>query len=330
MRRRQALAGLLAVTLMTRVGAQAPKRFRIGLLYFGDEASARAGESALIEGLRSLGYVAGQNMVLEVRLARGDTARLPALADELIALRPDVLLAIEPEASLMRSRTTVIPIVLTASTDPVAAGLVHSLGRPGTNVTGLAYRNDELLAKHIELLSDVVPGLSRLAVLNKVPLPDTSDAQLVARFEQVAAMAAKAKRLTLVMVQARDAGGVRRAFEEIERQQTQALAVVPTGVMFQLRHEILGHARRLRLPSISSLPAAWLEAGALLNYGPNFVESYRYAASFVDRILRGERPATIPVEQPARFELAVNLKAARELTIAIPQSVLLRADRVIQ
>ena len=330
MRRRQALAGLLALALTASSRAQAPKQFRVGLLYFGDEGSARSGESALLEGLRDLGYVTGRNLLLEVRLARGDTARLPALADELIALKPDVLVAIEPEAGLIRSKTTTIPIVLTASTDPVAAGLVRSLARPGTNVTGLAYRNDELVAKHIELLKEVLPGLARLALLNKVPLPDSADARLAARFEEVARMAAKAKGLTLVVTQARDAGGVRQAFEQIARQQAQALVVVPTGVTFQLRKDILGHARRLHLPSVSSLPAAWLEAGGLLNYGPNFVESYRYAATFVDRILRGEDPATMPVEQPARFELVVSLKAARELGIAIPQSVLLRADRVIE
>jgi putative tryptophan/tyrosine transport system substrate-binding protein len=330
MRRRQVLTGLLAATLSASGHGQAPRQFRVGLLYFGDEGSARSGESALLDGLRELGYVTGRNLLLEVRLARGDTARLAALADELIALKPDVLLAIEPEASLIRSKTTTIPIVLTASTDPVAAGLVRSLARPGTNVTGLAYRNDELVAKHIELLKEVVPGLTRLALLNKVPLPDTADARLVARFEEVARMAAKAKGLTLVVAQARDAEGVRQAFERIAGQQAQALVVVPTGVTFQLRKDILDHARQLRLPSVSSLPAAWLEAGGLLNYGPNFVQSYRYAATFVDRILRGADPAAMPVEQPARFELAVNLEAARTLGVKIPQSVLLRADRVIE
>lgn len=330
MRRRQVLTGLLALTLTASGQAQSPRQFRIGLLYFGDEGSARAGESALLDGLRERGYVTGRNLLLDARFARGDTARLDALADELIALKPDVLLAIEPEASLIRSKTTTVPIVLTASTDPVAAGLVRSLARPGTNVTGLAYRNDELVAKHIELMKEVIPRLTRVALLNKVPLPDSSDARLAARFEEVAKTAARAKGLTLVVAQARDAEGVRQAFEQIAGQQAQALVVVPTGVTFQLRKDILDYARRLRLPSVSSLPAAWLEAGGLLNYGPNFVASYRYAATFVDRILRGEDPATIPVEQPARFELVVNLKTAQELNIAVPQSVLLRADRVIE
>ena len=324
------LTGLLALTLTASGRAQAPKQFRVGLLYFGDEGSARSGKSALLEGLRDLGYISGRNLSVEVRLARGDTARLPALADELIALKPDVLVAIEPEASLLRSKTTAIPIVLTASTDPVAAGLVQSLARPGTNVTGLAYRNDELLAKHIELLSELLPKLSRLALLNKVPLADSADARLTARFEKVARAAASARGLSLVVAQARDPEGVRQAFSHFEKEGAEALVVVPTGVTFQLRHDIVGHARRLRLPSISSLPAAWLEAGGLLNYGPNFVESYRYAATFVDRILRGQSPSTIPVEQPAKFELVVNLKSARELGIRVPQALLLRADRVIE
>ena len=324
------LTGLLALTLTASSRAQAPKQFRIGLLYFGDEGSTRAVEAALLAGLRDLGYVAGRNLVLEARFARGETARLPVLAGELIALKPDVLLAIEPEASLLRSKTTAIPIVLTASTDPVAAGLVQSLARPGTNVTGLAYRNDELLAKHIELLGELLPKLSRLALLNKVPLADSADARLTDRFEEVARAAASARGLRLVVAQARDREGVRQAFSHFEKDGAEALVVVPTGVTFQLRHDIVGHARRLRLPSISSLPAAWLEAGGLLNYGPNFVESYRYAATFVDRILRGQSPSTIPVEQPAKFELVINLKSARELGIRVPQALLVRADRVIE
>jgi putative ABC transport system substrate-binding protein len=330
MRRRDALLGLLGLAIPILGSAQATKRYRVGLLYFGDEQSVRAGESALMDGLRQLGYVPGRNLIVDVRLARGDTGRLRTLADELIALRPDVLLAIEPEATLLRSRTKTIPIVLTASTDPVAAGLVESLARPSTNVTGLAYRNDELVAKHIELLTELMPRLSRVALFNKVPIADSADAGLTARFEQSAKTAAKAKGLTLVVVQARDADGVRVAFEEIARQRAEALVVVPTGVTFQLRREIVSQARRLGLPSISSLPLAWLEAGALLNYGPNFVQSYRYAARFVDRILRGESPATIPVEQPARLELTINLKAAREMGLAIPQALLVRADRVIE
>jgi putative tryptophan/tyrosine transport system substrate-binding protein len=330
MKRRDALSAIVALVLASTVRAQPAKQFRICLLYFGDETSARAGESALLEQLRTLGYVPGRNLVIEARYARGDTARLPVLADELIALRPDVLLAIEPEASLLRSRTKTIPIVLTASTDPVAAGLVQSLARPGTNVTGLAYRNDELLPKHIELLGEVVPKLARVALLNKLPLPESADARLAARFEEVAKRAASVKGLTLLVGQARDAQGVDAAFAHFERQRAEALVVVATGVTFQLRYAILGHARRLRLPSISSLPAAWIEAGGLFNYGPNFVESYRYAATFVDRILRGHNPASIPVEQPARFELVVNLKTAGALGIAVPQPIIWRADRVIE
>lgn len=330
MRRRQVLTGLLALALTASSRAQAPRQFRVGLLYFGDEASTRALEEALFAGLRELGYVAGRNLVLEARFARAETARLPILADELIALKPDVLLAIEPEASLLRSKTTAIPIVLTASTDPVAAGLVQSLAKPGTNVTGLAYRNDELLAKHIELLSELLPKLSRLALLNKVPLADSADARLTDRFEEVARAAASARGLSLVVAQARDREGVRQAFFHFEKEGAEALVVVPTGVTFQLRHDIVVHARRLRLPSISSLPAAWLEAGGLLNYGPSFAESYRYAATFIDRILRGQSPSTIPVEQPAKFELVVNLKSARELGIRVPQTLLVRADRVIE
>jgi putative ABC transport system substrate-binding protein len=324
----QAVAAALASPAL--LFAQAPKRFRIGWLLAGSPESLNPLEEALLTGLRERGYVPGRNLVLDVRFARGDTARLPALAGELVALKPDVLLAIEPEAGVLRAKTDKIPIVLTASSDPVAAGLVKSLARPGTNVTGMAYRNEELLAKHIELLTEINPKMSRLALFNKVPLPNSYDVDLTARFEEVAKRAATAKGLNLVVARARNPQEVGQTFAELEKGRPEALVVVATGATFALRQEILAHARRLRLPSISSLPPAWVEAGGLLNYGPNFLETYRYVATFVDRILKGANPAEMPVEQPAKFELVVNLKTAREIGIKIPPSLLLRADRVIE
>jgi putative ABC transport system substrate-binding protein len=323
-------AGAAVLASPALLFAQAPKRFRVGWLLAGSPESLNPLEEALLTGLRERGYLPGRNLVLDVRFARGDTARLPALAGELVALKPDVLLAIEPEAGVLRAKTDKIPIVLTASSDPVAAGLVKSLARPGTNVTGMAYRNEELLAKHIELLTEINPKMSRLALFNKVPLPNSYDVDLTARFEEVAKRAAAAKGLNLVVARARNPQEVGQAFAELEKGRPDALVVVATGATFALRQEILAHARRLRLPSISSLPPAWVEAGGLLNYGPNFLETYRYVATFVDRILKGANPAEMPVEQPAKFELVVNLKAAREIGVTIPSSILLRADRVIE
>jgi len=331
MKRRTLLqSGAIFIAWPELLSAQTAKRFRVGWLLAGSPTSLNPLEEALLTGLRERGYVAGQNLVLDVRFAGGDTARLPVLAGELVALKPDVLLAIEPEAGVLRAKTDKIPIVLTASSDPVAAGLVKSLARPGTNVTGMAYRNEELLAKHIELLTEINPEMSRLALLNKVPLPDSYDVDLTVRFEEVAKKAAAAKGLKLVVARARDPQEMGQAFAELEKGRPDALVVVATGVTFALRQEILAHARRLRLPSISSLPPAWAEAGGLLNYGPNFLETYRYVATIVDRILKGANPAEMPVEQPAKFELVINLKTAREIGVKIPPSLLLRADRVIE
>jgi putative ABC transport system substrate-binding protein len=305
--------------------AQPGGRFRVGGLFLADQALVRPFEEALLAGLRDHGYVVGRNLAVDIRYAGGDSGRLPALADELIALRPDVLAGIELVAVVLRARTTTIPIVLTGSTDPVAAGLVQSLRRPGTNVTGMANLGDQLVAKHVELLTEIVPGLARVALVND-PFAPAAD-----RFERFARAAAAAKGLGVVVVAPPDARAVRRAFDLLERERTQALVVVGTGRMNQLRSEILLHARRLRLPAISALPAAvWAEAGGLATYSTNVVESYRQAATHVDRILRGASPADLPIEQSARFDFVVNLATARELGLAIPPSVLLRADRVIE
>lgn len=260
----------------------------------------------------------------------GDYSGLPALADELIALKPDVLVGIEVPAIVMRSKTTTIPIVLVASTDPVAAGLVKSLARPGTNVTGLAYRQDQLVGKHIELLTEIVPKMSRVALVNYAASANDPAAEVAARYEQFAKTAAAAKGLILIVASVRDPDSVRQAFANLEKERPEGIVVVATGTTFLLRHEILGHARRLRLPTISSMSAPWADAGGLVSYGPNFLESFRYAATFVDRILKGAKPAELPIEHPAKFEFVVNLKTAREIGIKIPQTNLVRADRVIE
>ncbi|MGH9577979.1 MAG: ABC transporter substrate-binding protein, partial [Terriglobales bacterium] len=202
---------------------------------------------------------------------------------------------------------------------------VQSLARPGTNVTGVSNLGDQLIAKHIELLTEVVPKMSRVALLND-PLAPAAE-----RFEQFAKTAATAKGLPLIVAGARDPEGLRQAFATLEKERPEGVVVVATGQMNQLRHEIISHVRRLRLPSISALPAAaWAEAGGLITYAANLLESYRYAATYVDRILKGAKPAELPVEQPTRFEMVINLKTAKALGITIPQSVLLRADRVIE
>jgi putative ABC transport system substrate-binding protein len=202
--------------------------------------------------------------------------------------------------------------------------------RPGTNVTGLADRHDELLIKHVELLTEVVPGIRRVALLNYAPLTGEPATGLAARYEQHAKAATAARGLALIVTAARDTESVRQAFVHADKERAQAVVVASTGSAWQLRHETIAQARRRRLPSISALPAAWAEAGGLATYGPNFLETFRYAASYVDRILKGAKPAEMPIEQPAKFELVINRSTARELGLRIPPAVLLRADRVIE
>jgi len=328
---RRTVLQLAAAMLATPGGAlaQAAKRFRVGCLWVTNETSVKPLLDAFLAGLRDLGYVAGRNLVLDMRYAAGDYNALPALADELIALKPDVLVGIEAPAVAMRKKTKTIPIVLLGSPDPVAAGLVRSLARPGTNVTGIANRVDQLIAKHIELLTEIVPKMSRVALFNYAPLPN-DPVELAVRYEQFAKTASAAKGLALIVVSARDAEGVRQAFVALERERPEGVVIASTGQTFQLRHEIIGHARRLRLPSISALPAAWAEAGGLASYGVDFRESFRYAATYVARILKGATPAELPVEQSSKFEFVINLKTAREIGVTIPPSILLRADRVIE
>jgi putative ABC transport system substrate-binding protein len=287
-------------------------------------------EDALLAGLRDLGYVRGRNLTVDVRYAGSDLGAMPTLAAELVALKPDVLVGIESAAIVLRPITSRTPIVLAGSTDPVAAGLVHSLARPGTNVTGMAYRADQLIAKHIELLTEIVPNMSRIALLNYAALPGEPVAGVAARYEQFGKDAAAEKRLKLTVVGMRDLVGVSQAFARLEEEKAQGLVVVTTGLTFQYRREILGEARRLRLPSVSSMSSPWAEAGGLLTYGPDFLKTYRHAATFVDRILRGARPAEMSIEQPQNFEFLVNLRTGKEIGVAIPRSILLRADRVIQ
>jgi putative ABC transport system substrate-binding protein len=254
---------------------------------------------------------------------------MPALAEELIGLKADVVIGIESAAVVVRGKSQSIPIVLIASPDPVGAGLVQSLGRPGTNVTGMAYRLDELVAKHIDLLTEIVPKMSRLGFVNYAAGAEDPGARSAARADEVARTAAQAKGLSVSVVRVRDPDSVRAAFIELEGQRPQAIVVAATAATYRLRQLITREALRLRLPSITSLSSEWAEAGGLVTYGPDWQKTYRYAATFVDRILKGANPAEIPIEQPS-FEVVVNLKTAREIGVKIPQSILVRADRLIQ
>ena len=323
--RRSLVFAAAALVLSPSLRGQA-KRFRIGFLVTSDEATARPQIEALLAGLHDRGYQVDRDLVLDFRYAAGQIQRLPALASELIQANPDVLVGAEPAVIALRGKTKTIPLVLLVSSDPVASGLAKSLARPGGNVTGLANQFDQVVAKQVELLLEIDPRISCIALLNYGP----GSAESEARFRRFAEAAARARTVTLVSAVARDESTLRQAFADFEIAKATAVIVVPTPPALQARVSIIEHAMRLRLLAVSSLPPVWADAGGLLTYGANAVADYRYAAGFVDRILKGANPAEMPIEQPARQELTVNLKTARQLRITIPQSVMLRADRLIE
>ena len=328
--RRQFLIASGALLAASFARAQPARRFRVGFLWAANENVVRPLRAAFLAGLSERGYLMDRNLTLDERYAEGNPGRYSALAEELIALKPDVLVGISSVAVAMRSKTTTIPIVLIASVNPVADGLVQSLARPGTNVTGLSFRFAELVAKQFELLVEMSPKIARVAFFNSSVGPGDPGESSAALYDQSARQAASAKGLTLVIVSANDVGGARKAFERLKSERVQGLVVAPAGPIQHIRNEIIAGARSLRIPSVSGLPAEFAETGGLATYGPNFLESYRYAASYVGRVLKGAKPAEIPVEQMAVFELVINMKTAKALGITVPQSILVRADRVIE
>jgi len=320
--RREFLGAIAVLVGATTARAQVQRKPAvIGLLSVlaRSDAEALLGMQPFIAGMRERGYVKGEHYVLEIRVSGGDARRFPALADELIALKPDVLLGVETSALVMAAKTKTIPIVLYSSIDPVAAGLVKSLARPGTNVTGMSGQFDAIIAKHVELLHELVPKASRISMI--------SDPFWAAResYERYAHQAAKAKGLVLNIVHVRDAGEVQQAFLQFEKSRPDGLLVASTGLTWALMETIHEGARRLRLPAVG-----YAIRGGLIQYGVDVFANLREAADFVDRILKGAKPADLPVRQATKYELIVNVKTAREIGLKIPQSILLRSDKVIE
>jgi putative ABC transport system substrate-binding protein len=305
--------------------AQRAKVHRLGLLATTDEKTVKPFFlDAFLAGMFDLGYALERNFFLDIRYARGDMSRLPVLADELLALKPDLLMAIETPAVVLAKKTKTVPIVLVGSADPVSAGLVKSLAFPGTNVTGMVHLYVDLIGKQIELLAEIVPRMSRVAFLND------SAAHQRDRYEEYAQAGAKAKRLKLTTVAVKDAGEVQRAFATFSAQKVEGVVISPSGTMVTLRNEIMREAERLRLPVVyaqSEVP----KQGGLISYGADLPASYRKdVPRFVDRVLKGAKPAELPVQQTTKYELVINLKTARAIGLTIPQALLLRADRVIE
>jgi len=306
------------------LGAQPPpgKIARIGFLHPGTPPNASA--DVFRQTLRDLGYVEGRNVAIEFRWAEGRMDRLSPLAAELVALKPDVIVVgTTPAIKAVAERTKSIPIVMTVVADPVADGLVQSLGHPGGNVTGLTITSPELSGKRIELLKEAVPRLSRLAVLWN-PANPTHAAAL--RESQATA---RTLGLQAVPVAVQAAADVDSAFATIARERASALFVLDDAILFIERQRIAKLALRNRLPLVSGI-SGYAEAGALMTYGARQTDLYHRAAIIVDRILKGAKPANLPIEQPGRFELVLNLKTAKAFGLTIPDPLLLRADRLIE
>ena len=321
-----ALAGALSVP--RAAGAQqAEKVPRIGFLGLNPDANPHL-RGAFLQGLRDLGYVEGRNVVIEYRSAEGKLEQLPALAAELVALKLDVIVTGggTPTALAAKQVTRTLPIVFSSATDPVTDGLVTSLARPGGNVTGLSNLAPELVGKCLEQLKQAVPGVSRVAVLwQPGALPERTDKDML----QGAEVAARALGVRLQFVEARGPADFDRAFSDITRARAGALAVLGSAIFNSERGRLVDLAAKHRLPTMYT-SRDFVDAGGLMAYGPNRADSFRRAATYVDKILKGAKPADLPVEQASTFELVINLKAAKALGLTIPRSVLARADQVIE
>ena len=325
--RRTFLAGTGAVLLASPLaaGAQPAARVpRIGYLApsLSPEASRLIG--AFRQGLRELGYVEGQNIALEFRSAEGSADRFPALAAELVALKVDVIVAGATLAALPAKQATgTIPIVFPIHTDPVGAGLVASLARPGGNVTGLSFSSEDLTGKRMELLKETIPGVTRIAVLWKSP----NAAALVQL--KAAEVAGRALAVSLQILEVRGAEDLEKALQAATQGSSGALLVVDDPFTFLLRKRIVGLAAKSHLPAMYG-PKEFAIDGGLMSYGANLEDMFRRAATYVGKILKGAKPADLPVEQPTKFDFVINLKTAKALGLTIPPSVLGRADEVIQ
>jgi putative ABC transport system substrate-binding protein len=310
------------LTPLAAAGQQAAKVARIGLLRTGSPPDPAL--DAFKEGLRELGYVEGQNVVLHVRFAGGRLDRLPALAAELVLRDVDVVVT-GGEAAIQAARvaTRTIPIVMGASNDPVGAGLVESLARPGGNITGSTILAPELSRKRLGLLKEIGPGIVRVAVLSDPTSPG------IGRDLEETQSAARALGFRLHVWTVRAPKDLDEAFAGMRRERAEAVMVLADPVFTASRVRIVKLVAAARLPSIYYWKD-FVDAGGLMSYGPSLQGLYRRAATYVDKILKGAKPGDLPVEQPTKFELVINLKTAKAVGLTLPQSLLLRADQVIE
>ena len=315
----------LVVLVSTFAEAQQPRKVpRIGYLGATSRSTNPARSEAFRQGLRDLGYVEGKNIVIEYRFAEGKLDRLPALASELVRLKVDVVLTGGPIATRSaKQATATIPIVMAYDDDPVGSGFVASLARPGDNITGLSTLAPEISGKQLELLKEVVPKLSRVAVLGNAIQPGNPQALREIN------LAADAFGVQLQYLEIQAPKDIETAFHAASKGRADAILVMASPITFSQRRQVAGLAVKVRLPTIYSRPE-YVEDGGLVFYGVSYTDLFRRAATYVDKILKGTKPADLPVEQPIKFEFIINLKAAKQIGLTIPPNVLARADKVIR
>jgi putative tryptophan/tyrosine transport system substrate-binding protein len=318
-----ALPALILATIHL-AGAQQPEKLHRIAFLLGGPPSFYSQIDVFKQGLKELGYVDGKNITIEYRYAEGKADRLLDLAAELVRLKVDVILVTAtPSVLAVKKASATIPIVLMGVSDPVASGLVTSLARPGGNITGLTLLAPELSGKRLELLKETVPNVTRVAFLwnpaNPAQVPQWREAQA----------AAQELRLHLQSLEVRSSNDFDTAFEAALRERAQALAVAPEPLISTHFKSIVEFAAKNRLPAMYANPQ-FVDAGGLMSYAPSYEDLSRRAATYVDKILKGAKPADLPVEQPKKFEFTINLKAAKQIGLTIPPNVLARADKVIK
>ncbi len=319
--------GLLTTVWLTSISvhAQQPAKIpRIGYLGQASPAALAARIESFRQGLRELGYIEGKNIVIEWRNAGGSPDRVRELAAELAGLKVDVIVSPGPTVTrLAKEATSTVPIVMAQDSDPVGSGFIASLARPGGNVTGLATLSPEMSGKQLELLKQIVPRLSRVAIIGNSTNP--GDAQAL----RETVLAAGAFEVYLRYLDILDPKDIETAFRAAAKGRADALLVLGNPILNNQRKQVVDLAIKHRLPAAYTRPE-FAEAGGLMYYGANYNDLFRRAATYVDKILKGAKPADLPVEQPTKFELIINLKAAKQIGLTVPPKVLARADRVIR
>ncbi len=317
------LPTVLLLTICSQA-QQLAKIPRIGFLTNNSSTGLAAADEAFRQGLRALGYVEGKSLVIEYRYGEGKVGRLAEMAAELVRLKVDVIVTGGPTSTrTAKQATSTIPIVMASDPDPVANGFVASLARPGGNITGLATLSPELSGKRLELLKEILSKLSRVAVLGTSTTPGTAQELKEA---ELAAGAFGVKLQHLDVVSPKD---IETAFRAASTGHADAVLVLNSAILLSQRRQLVDLAVKSRLPAIYNVPE-FVEDGGLMSYGVSFIDLHRRAAIYVDKILKGAKPAELPVEQPTKFELIINLKAAKQIGLTIPPSVLARADKVIK